>query len=79
MGARYIRDLLKTKPYIATGDPFDEDDPVCCTTIWKDAHKGRSMKRQLSKARRRQWRAEVRGEHPHSSVHWESECNWKGW
>jgi len=42
---------------------------------------GRYMKRQLSKARRRAWKAELRTGRPGDRyrLHWERECDWKGW
>ena len=40
---------------------------------------GRWWKHQLSKARRREARARLRGEaHPRTSIRYETECNWKG-
>lgn len=42
---------------------------------------GRWMKRQLSKARRRAWKHELRTGEPgdRHRLRWERECNWKGW
>lgn len=67
MGARFVQNRL-------------DEAEVTFSEIWGKPKVGRFIKRKLSKARRRQWRAEVRGErHPRTSEHWESECNWKGW
>lgn len=52
--------------------------------IWSSKGMGRWNKRQLSKARRREWKggkfyADWERREGKSPRKWESECNWKGW
>jgi len=48
------------------------------THVWSEGQ-GRFWKRQLSKARRRAWKYEVRTGKPLNITSIESEVNWKGW
>ena len=62
----------QTAAFILHGRPVPEyQGPV---GRWS-GHSGKWTKRQLHKARRRALKQRPRK----SLLHWESECNWKGW
>lgn len=58
----------------------NKNDAYHFTHTWgNSAGRGRYIKRQLSKARRRFWKSLVRFGRGKSPSNYESETNWKGW